>query len=214
MKRHSLHSIRQDYLLGQLLEEEMHPDPIHQFSIWLNHAIEKGVIEPTAMTLATVDHSGSPSARIVLLKEFSEKGFVFFTNYESQKGRDIAGNQHVALLFFWSSLEQEVRIVGHAEKIAESESDEYFLSRPLESQLAAYASQQSKVIPDRTYLVDRLLAFEKRFSSEEMKRPDNWGGYLVIPEIIEFWQGGAARLHDRIRYSLINEEWIIERLAP
>ena len=214
MKNHSLHSIRKDYLLGQLLEEEMHPDPIRQFSIWLNNAIEKGVLEPTAMTLATVNQVGCPSARIVLLKDVSEKGFVFFTNYESQKGNDIAGNQNVALLFFWIGFEREVRITGRAVKTPASESDEYFLSRPFESQLAAYASPQSKVIPNRTFLVDRFHYYKKQISSETIKRPDYWGGYLVIPKTIEFWQGGAARLHDRIRYSLINDEWILERLAP
>jgi pyridoxamine 5'-phosphate oxidase len=214
MKSHILHSIRKDYLLGQLLEENMNPNPFNQFSVWLNNAMEKEVNEPTAMTLATVDQSGCPSARIVLLKYFSVTGFVFFTNYESQKGNNIADNQNVALLFFWSGLERQVRIVGRAEKIATSESDEYFLSRPLESRLAVYASPQSKVIPNREYLVDRFLSFKKQFSSEVIKRPDNWGGYRVIPKSIEFWQGGSARLHDRIRYTLINEEWIIERLAP
>jgi pyridoxamine 5'-phosphate oxidase len=214
MKSHLLHSIRKDYLLGQLIEKNLDPNPFNQFSLWLNNAIEKGEGEPTAMTLATVDRYGCPSARIVLLKHFSEKGFEFFTNYESQKANDIADNQHVALLFFWSELERQVRIVGQAEKIAATESDVYFLSRPLESQLAVYASPQSKVIPNREYLVDRFLAFKKQFSSEEIKRPDKWGGYRVVPKSIEFWQGGSARLHDRLRYSIIDEKWIIERLAP
>jgi pyridoxamine 5'-phosphate oxidase len=214
MKSHSLHSIRKDYLTGQLLEKNLNPNPFNQFSLWLNMAMEKPEAEPTAMTLATVDLFGCPSARIVLLKHFSEKGFEFFTNYESRKGNDIADNQNVALLFFWSGLERQVRIVGHAEKIPASDSDEYFLSRPLESQLAVYASPQSSVIPNREYLVDRFLAFQKHFSSEGIKRPDYWGGYRVVPKSIEFWQGGAARLHDRLRYTLIEETWIIERLAP
>jgi pyridoxamine 5'-phosphate oxidase len=214
MKSHSLHSIRRDYLSGQLLEKNLNPNPFIQFSLWLNNAMEKPEAEPTAMTLATVDLFGCPSARTVLLKHFSEKGFDFFTNYESQKGNDIADNQNVALLFFWSGLERQVRIVGHAEKITAGESDEYFLIRPLESQLAVYASPQSKVIPNREYLVDRFLAFQKQFSSEGIKRPDYWGGYRVIPKSIEFWQGGAARLHDRLRFTLIEGQWIIERLAP
>ena len=214
MKSHSLHSIRKDYISGQLLEKNLNPDPFKQFSLWLNSAMEKGEAEPTAMTLATVDLYGCPSARIVLLKHFSEKGFEFFTNYESSKGNDIADNQNVALLFFWSGLERQVRIVGHAEKLTLAESDEYFLSRPTDSQLAVYASPQSRVIPNREYLVDRFLAFQKQFSSEEIKRPDNWGGYRVIPKSIEFWQGGAARLHDRLKYTLIEGAWIIERLAP
>jgi len=214
MKSQLLHSIRKDYLLGQLLEKNILPDPFNQFSLWLNDAMEKGLTEPTAMTLATVDLYGCPSARIVLLKHFSEKGFEFFTNYESQKANDIADNQYVALLFFWSGLERQVRIVGQAEKIAITESDEYFHSRPLESQLAVYASPQSRVIPNREYLVDRFLAFKKQFSSGEIKRPDNWGGYRVVPKSIEFWQGGSARLHDRLRYTFIEGKWIIERLAP
>ena len=214
MKRNALHTIRKDYRLGSLHEESMNSNPLKQFSLWLDHALEKGVNEPTAMTLATVNQSGCPTARIVLLKYFSENGFVFFTNYDSVKGNDIANNHNVALVFFWSSLEQQIRIEGKAVKISAKESDEYFLSRPPESQIATYASPQSKVIPNRAYLVDRILSFQKQFSFEEIKRPDNWGGYRVIPNRIEFWQGGPARLHDRIRYSLKNEEWIIERLAP
>jgi pyridoxamine 5'-phosphate oxidase len=214
MKSHTLHSIRKDYLFGQLLEEKMDSNPFNQFSVWLAQAIEKGINEPTAMTLATVDQNGCPSARIVLLKFFSETEFIFFTNYDSHKGKDIAFNQNVALLFFWIGLERQVRVEGHAEKITAKESDEYFQTRPLESQLAAYASPQSQVIPNREFLIDRVLSAKKQFSKIEVKRPDNWGGYRVIPRSIEFWQGGTARLHDRIRYTLVNEEWVIERLAP
>ena len=214
MQRHNLHSIRKDYLFGQLLEEKMDSNPFNQFSVWLTQAIEKGINEPTAMTLATVDQNGCPSARIVLLKFFSETGFIFFTNYDSHKGKDIAFNQNVALLFFWIGLERQVRVKGLAEKNTAKESDEYFQTRPLESQLAAYASPQSQVIPNREFLIDRVLSAKKQFSKIEVKRPDNWGGYRVIPESIEFWQGGTARLHDRIRYTFVNEEWVIERLAP
>jgi pyridoxamine 5'-phosphate oxidase len=214
MERNPLHTIRKEYLIGQLFEKNMNPDPIHQFSDWLNLALEKGVIEPNAMMLATVDQSGCPSARVVLLKYVSQKGFVFFTNYGSQKGENIFHNPNVALLFFWGVLERQIRIVGRAEKIKPSESDEYFESRPLDSRLAAYASPQSKVIPNRDYVVDRMLAYKKLFEAKDIKRPDNWGGYRVVPESIEFWQGGPARLHDRIRYTLINNKWTIERLAP
>jgi pyridoxamine 5'-phosphate oxidase len=214
MKSHTLHSIRKDYLFGQLLEEKMDPSPFNQFSVWLTQAMEKGVNEPTAMTLATVNQGGCPSARIVLLKFFSEEGFIFFTNYDSHKGNDIAFNQNVALLFFWSGLERQVRIEGRAEKITTNESDEYFQTRPLESQLAAYASPQSQVIPNRENLIDSFLSAQKQFSKIGVRRPDNWGGYRVIPRSFEFWQGGIARLHDRIRYTLKDEAWMIERLAP
>ncbi|MDP4290101.1 MAG: pyridoxamine 5'-phosphate oxidase, partial [Bacteroidota bacterium] len=177
MERRIIHSIRRDYLVGQLLEKNVNPNPINQFSLWLNQAIEKGVLEPTAMTLATVDQSGLPSARMVLLKFVSDKGFIFFTNYESQKGNNIADNQNVALLFFWSVLERQIRIVGQAVKLEADESDKYFLSRPLESRIATYASPQSKVIPNREYIVDRFLNFKKRFHSGQVNRPENWGGY-------------------------------------
>jgi len=214
MKSHTLHSIRKDYLFGQLLEEKVDPSPFNQFSVWLTQAMEKGVNEPTAMTLATVGQDGCPSARIVLLKDFSEEGFIFFTNYHSHKGNDIAFNHNVALLFYWGGLERQVRIEGRAEKIALEESDEYFLKRPYESQLAAYASPQSQVIPNREFFIDRFLSAKIQFSKIEVSRPENWGGYCVNPKSIEFWQGGSARLHDRIRYTLKNNMWVIERLAP
>lgn len=214
MKNHSLHSIRRDYLQGELREENINKNPFNQFSIWFSQAMEKGDHDPTAMTLATVDQSGCPSARIVLLKQFSEQGFDFYTNHESKKGKDISLNNNVALLFYWSGLERQVRITGQAERLSTIEADEYFLSRPIGHQLASHASQQSKVIPNREYLVDRLSAFKKKYSLEEMKRPENWGGYRVVPRSIEFWQGGSARLHDRIKYTLEDKVWVIERLAP
>lgn len=214
MKRDFLHSIRKDYHFGQLLEKNINPSPLKQFAIWLDQAMEKEDNEPTAMTLATVDQFGYPSARMVLLKYYSENGFIFFTNYDSQKGKDIANNHNVALLFFWNSLERQIRIEGQAEKISAGESDEYFFSRPFDSQVAAYTSSQSSVIPNRTYLEERFSANNKLFSSEQIKRPDNWGGYLVIPKCFEFWQGRPDRLHDRIRYSLKEGEWVTERLAP
>lgn len=214
MKRRALYSIRKDYRLFRLLEENMHPDPLKQFSIWMSLALEKEIKDATAMALATVDQAGCPTVRMVLLKGISEKGFVFFTNYDSLKGNDIAHNHHVALAFFWSSLERQIRIEGTAEKISSQESDEYFLSRPLNSQIAAYASPQSKVIPNREYLEEKFSEYEQLLTAEKIKRPDNWGGYRVIPNRIEFWQGRPARLHDRIRYTQINEEWMMERLAP
>lgn len=214
MKRRTLYSIRKDYRLFRLLEENMDPNPLEQFSVWLSYALEKEIKDATAMALATVDQAGLPTVRMVLLKGFSEKGFVFFTNYDSLKGNDIAHNHNVALLFFWSSLERQIRIEGYAEKIPANESDEYFLSRPLDSQIAASVSPQSKVIPNREYLEEKFSEYEKLMTAETIKRPDNWGGYRVVPNRIEFWQGRPARLHDRIRYTLKNEEWIIERLAP
>lgn len=200
--------------MGELREEDVHQNPLNQFSIWFNQALESGEQDPTAMTLATVDRWGCPTARIVLLKHFSEKGFDFYTNFKSKKARDISFNNNVALVIYWSGLERQVRITGRAERAPAKEADAYFFSRPIEHQLASYASPQSEVIPNREYLLERLSAVKKKFSTERIKRPDQWGGYRVVPRSIEFWQGGVARLHDRIRYTLIRKEWKIERLAP
>jgi len=182
--------------------------------LWLNQALEKEGDHAAAMTIATVDQSGCPSSRVVLLKEFSENGFVFYTKYDSEKGSEIAVNPNVALSFFWGSLERQVRIKGVATKIDTNESDEYFLSRPLDSQLAAHASPQSQVIPDRAFLEKKVVEYKELFSIEKMKRPDNWGGYCVVPKSIEFWQGRSGRLHDRLKYSLRDNVWVIERLGP
>lgn len=209
-----LHNIRQDYIKEALNEESVNLNPIHQFISWMNEALHSKVIEPNAMTIATVDSSGQPSARVVLLKNIKEQGFVFFTNYNSHKGKDIAENNRVALLLFWPELERQVRIEGKAEKLPFEDSETYFQSRPFGSQIGAFASPQSEVIPDRKSLTRKIEELEKKFQNKHVPMPLHWGGYLVRPDKIEFWQGGASRLHDRLQYRKTNEGWSIDRLAP
>ncbi len=207
--------IRKDYKKNQLLETNIDADPYKQFGLWMNEAIAAGVEEPTAMTLATVSTKGFPSARIVLLKGFDEKGFVFYTNYDSRKGKHLKKNKNVALVFFWKEMERQVRIEGEVEKVSKKESDEYFASRPCESQISACISEQSTTIPDRNFLEMMMQMFLKKQGDKEIKRPEHWGGYRVIPRRIEFWQGRENRLHDRIKYcSKINKAWRINRMAP
>jgi pyridoxamine 5'-phosphate oxidase len=213
MQRNDLSKIRNEYLQGELDIENVLPDPFQQFGVWMDQAVLSGIEEPTAMTLATVSREGMPSARMVLLKGFDENGFIFFTNYESRKGQEIAKNHRVALVFYWKELERQVRIEGFVLKTSGKESDDYFDSRPPESQVSAIISPQSAVIPDRQYLINLRNEYMDNHSGEN-KRPGYWGGYQVIPEMIEFWQGRENRLHDRIRYSRKGGEWIIERLAP
>lgn len=211
----NIRDLRQDYRSSSLSEKEVKSNPIDQFALWFNNAVEAQILEPNAMTLATADKSGSPSARIVLLKEFDQEGFTFFTNYHSRKGHDIDENPKACLLFFWVELERQIRIEGKVEKISQELSTEYFHSRPYGSQLGAHASPQSEVIPDRTFLENNLKALESQFGEGEIPKPLHWGGYKLIPESVEFWQGRSSRLHDRIRYTLnTNKNWIIERLAP
>ena len=208
-----LSEIRNDYSKHRLDISSVDPDPIVQFGTWMAEAIGAELAEPTAMTLATVGSSGRPSARMVLLKGFDENGFVFFTNYESRKGKELEANPHVALVFFWQGLERQVRIEGKAVKVPDAESDEYFASRPLESRASAIVSPQSHVIADRQALeleMARLLAMAEK----DLRRPRNWGGYRVIPEAVEFWQGRPGRLHDRISYCKTENGWKFERLAP
>jgi pyridoxamine 5'-phosphate oxidase len=208
--------IRKDYSQKALLEAEIKSDPIQQFGQWWQEAIASGIDEVNAMTLATASADGLPSARIVLLKGYSEKGFVFFTNYDSFKGKQLAENPKACLVFFWKELERQIRITGFVQKVTERESDEYFYSRPVSSQIGASISPQSQVIESRDWLVDQFNEFEKdkeRVSS--LKRPAHWGGYLVRPVMVEFWQGRPGRLHDRVEYSLKDSgDWKIERLAP
>ena len=207
--------IRKDYKKYQLLETNIDKNPFTQFGIWLDEAIKAEIDEPTAMTLATVSTKGFPTARIVLLKAYDEKGFVFFTNYESRKGRHLSKNPNAALVFFWKELERQVRIEGIVEKISKKESDAYFASRPIESQISACISEQSAVIPDRNFLEMMLQMFLKKKSDKPIERPENWGGYRVIPRRIEFWQGRENRLHDRIKYcNKHGNPWRIERMAP
>ena len=211
----SIADIRRDYSLKTLIETEVAENPFLQFADWWQQAIDSELDEVNAMTLATASLEGVPAARIMLLKGYDEKGFVFFTNYESAKGLQLAENPRVALLFFWKELERQVRITGMAEKVSATESDEYFLSRPTGSQIGAWASPQSHVIENRSWLENRVKELEAKFSTEKLARPSHWGGYRVKPVIIEFWQGRSSRLHDRIQYTLQdNNSWKIERLAP
>lgn len=211
----SIADIRRDYSLKTLSETEVAENPFLQFADWWQQAIESEIDEVNAMTLATASLEGVPSARIVLLKGYDEKGYVFYTNYESAKGQELAENPRASLLFFWKELERQVRITGLVEKVSATESDEYFLSRPTGSQIGAWASPQSHVIENRSWLEDRVKELETKFSTESLTRPAHWGGYRVKPVIIEFWQGRKSRLHDRIQYTLQeNNSWKIERLAP
>jgi len=210
-----LAGIRKDYRLQTLHEKDVHADPIKQFEIWWHQATESGIDEANAMTLATCTLFGKPSARIVLLKGISDNGFVFFSNYNSHKGKQIHDNPFASLVFFWKELERQVRIEGEIKKISESESDDYFSSRPLESRIGAWISPQSEVIKSREVLEQNVADYTSRFESQNIPRPPHWGGYIVNPNLIEFWQGRPGRLHDRLQYT-INEKasWKIERLAP
>ena len=210
----SLSHIRTDYAKDGLLEAHVAADPFTQFRLWLDQAIQAGIHEPTAMTLATCTPEGLPSAHIVLLKGFDQSGFTFFTNYESRKGREMAANPHAALVFFWPELERQVRIEGSVERVADKESDEYHASRPRGSQLGAWTSWQSEVIAVREVLEERLTEFTTRFGDGPVPRPPHWGGYRLVPRVIEFWQGRPSRLHDRLRYRFSEEKWVVERLSP
>ncbi len=207
--------IRKVYSQKTLTEDTIDADPVRQFAKWWEEAIASEIDEVNAMTLATASADGMPAARIVLLKGFSEKGFVFFTNYNSFKGRQLEENPKACLVFFWKELERQVRITGIVEKTTAQESDEYFYSRPLASQLGACVSPQSSVIENRDWIEQRYDELEKEVLTKEIKRPAHWGGFIVRPVIIEFWQGRPSRLHDRIEYSLQeNGQWICARLAP
>jgi pyridoxamine 5'-phosphate oxidase len=212
-KAATIADLRKDYKLAALGKRDLAADPFTQFKKWLDEAIVAEIPEPTAMNLATVGANARPSARIVLLKGIDEKGFVFFTNYESRKGRELAESQWAALTFHWVELERQVRIEGHVEKIDAKTSDEYFNSRPLQSRIGAIASAQSEKIESRE-------ALEKRFADVAMQygenppRPPHWGGYVIVPEMVEFWQGRRSRLHDRLVFQRQFGGWHIERLAP
>ena len=206
--------LREEYVLSKLDLNDVDPNPIIQFSSWFNQALESNLPEPNAMTLATVSELGYPSARVVLLKGFDQRGFVFFTNYKSQKGNEILQNSHVALVFSWLELQRQIRIEGVAKKISKEESEEYFKTRPRGSKIGALASQQSQPI-DRKQLEDSFQWIENHFQhSDQIPMPENWGGFLVSPKRIEFWQGRRSRLHDRINYLLEQDQWKINRLAP
>jgi pyridoxamine 5'-phosphate oxidase len=207
--------IRRDYSQQQLLEDKIAGTPYSQFSSWWADVVKAQIDEPNAMTLATASADGVPSARIVLLKDFSENGFSFYTNYESYKGKQIAENPKACLVFFWKELERQVRITGIVEKLSEKENVEYYKSRPEASQIGAWVSPQSQVIENRHWLDEHFNEMVKKLEGSDIKKPPYWGGYIVKPVIVEFWQGRPGRLHDRIQYSLLEDgNWKIERLAP
>ena len=210
----SIADIRQDYKLRSLSETDIAADPFTQFTVWWNEAVSAEIVEVNAMTLATASADGLPSARIVLLKGYDEKGFRFFTNYNSFKGQQLLENPKACLVFFWKELERQVRITGLVEKTSEQESNSYYNSRPEGSRIGAWASPQSQVIKSREWLEMREEQFKIDFKEKVLLRPDYWGGYLVRPVTIEFWQGRSSRLHDRLQYNLENNSWIIDRLAP
>ncbi|MBI3242645.1 MAG: pyridoxamine 5'-phosphate oxidase [Chloroflexi bacterium] len=207
--------LRKTYSFDGLNESDLAPNPFTQFGKWFQQAVAANLTEPNAMTLATATKDGLPSARMVLLKGFDESGFVFFTNYESQKGRELAENPNAALVFYWAELERQVRMAGPVSKVSLEESVSYFKSRPEGSRLGAWASRQSQVISDREMLEERLKALTVEYQDHEIPLPPFWGGYRLSPRTIEFWQGRPDRLHDRLRYTRHSDNrWLIERLSP
>ena len=210
-----VNKLRQNYRLELLIKQNIPENPLTLFQQWFDDALTADFVEPSAMNLATVNHDGDVSSRMVLLKAFDDQGFVFFTNYNSQKAQDINDTKQAALNIWWDKLYRQVRITGRVEKVTRGESIEYFRSRPLGSQLGAIASQQSQVIENYAVLENEFKRLEQKFINQEIPCPDHWGGYRVIPELIEFWQGRPNRLHDRFRYTLFSENgWKIERLSP
>jgi len=208
-------SIRKDYQLASLDEASTAANPIDQFEHWWEDAIQSNIDEVNAFVLSTVNSNGIPASRVVLLKGFTPDGFVFFTNYESNKGKEIAANPNVAINFFWKELERQVRITGTIKKVSTEESEQYFHSRPIGSQVGAWTSPQSKVIPNRAYLEDLMALNLEKYKEGNVPLPTHWGGYIVHPTSIEFWQGRSSRLHDRLQYSLNeNRSWDKVRLAP
>jgi pyridoxamine 5'-phosphate oxidase len=201
--------------MNELHESRANPNPFNQFQDWFEQAMKANLVEPTAVTLATISLTGKPTARVVLLKDFDEQGFVFYTNYASRKGQELAQTPWACLNFWWDKLAYQVRIEGSVSQVSAAESDEYFHSRLRGSQLGAWASPQSQVIADRKILEDRVEEFFHRFEGQQVPRPPHWGGYRLKPSEFEFWQGRESRLHDRLRYHLIHDnQWLIERLAP
>ena len=211
-KKGDLSSFRKEFLQSGINKEDLKSSPVEQFSLWFSQAMESDIVEPTAMSLATSDDS--IGIRTVLLKYFDEKGFVFYTNYESKKSKQMQKNPQAAILFPWLALERQVKIIGKVEKISKLESLKYFSSRPKGSQIGAWASEQSSRISSRSILIEQFESMKKKFSNGEIPLPEFWGGYRVIPQSIEFWQGRANRLHDRFIYEREEGEWTISRLSP
>ena len=209
-----LRDIRTNYQKFEFTEETVNNDPILQLTAWLNDAIENQKADPTAMILSTIDREGNPESRVVLLKELKAEGLIFFTNYDSKKGQQISMHPQVSIVFFWPEMERQVRVKGKVEKISENDSENYFLSRPIESQLGAWASPQSQVIESREVLDQNYRLYQEYFKNREIEKPPHWGGFLIRPEYFEFWQGRSNRLHDRIAFQKSNEVWDIFRLAP
>jgi pyridoxamine 5'-phosphate oxidase len=210
-----LSKLRKDYGKMGLDENDLNPDPYKQFEKWFTEAANAGVVEPDAFTLSTVSAEGKPSSRIVLLRNFDNRGFTFYTNYESQKGRELEQNPYVAMNFFWTDVERQIRICGRAGKIPVLESMDYFRSRPRASQIGAWASEQSRELVSREMLENRITEIEKKFHGKDVEKPPHWGGFLVKPESIEFWQGRPSRLHDRFLYTHnVSGHWEIKRLNP
>ncbi|MEA5596401.1 pyridoxamine 5'-phosphate oxidase [Rivularia sp. UHCC 0363] len=207
--------LRQDYTLQGLSETEVNSNPFVQFKEWFDQALSADILEPNAMTVATTTTDGKPSARMVLLKDFDDRGFVFYTNYNSQKAQELAENPQAALVFWWAELQRQIRICGRVERISDAESDQYFYSRPFNSRLGAWASNQSEVIENREVLEQHLEELKAKYQDREVPRPSHWGGIRVIPAEIEFWQGRSSRLHDRLIYTRNEDDsWKIQRLSP
>lgn len=212
--RKSINNLRREYKLNKLSEKTVQQDPLNQFEKWFKEVLKVGLIEPNAMILATADNKAKPSVRVVLMKEYGREGFTFFTNYNSRKGQNLSYNSHASILFFWAELERQVRVEGLIKKISRTESKKYFDTRPLESRLAAWTSEQSKMIPGRDYLEAKFQIFKRQFKGRQIPVPPDWGGFRLVPEYFEFWQGRESRLHDRICYKKVTKKWKIFRLSP
>jgi pyridoxamine 5'-phosphate oxidase len=213
--REDLRALRVSYGLGELDESSVAPDPFVQFRVWLEAALsDKSIVEPNAMTLATLGLDGRPSARTVLLRECDERGLTFFTNYDSRKGRELEAHPFATLVFWWGALQRQIRVDGAVERVEAADSDAYFAQRPRGHQLGAWASHQSVIVPSRAYLESKVSEQEERFAGREVDRPPYWGGFRILPDAFEFWQGRADRVHDRIRYEREERGWKIARLSP
>ena len=214
MTSQNIADMRRDYSQRELSRSTVDSDPFRQFSLWLDEAINSEALEPTAMTLSTIGEDARPSSRVVLLKAFDRNGFVFFTNYESRKGRELAANSNATLHFFWPELERQINIRGVASRVATDESETYFKSRPVKSQIGAWASKQSTVIGSREELEKKFNEFSQKYADGDIPLPPFWGGFRIEPDRFEFWQGRRSRLHDRICYEFLDQDWRIKRLSP